>query len=193
MDKRERIFQATEELLAEKGFHSLSMSMVAKHANVATGTIYRYFTDKNDLLRQLYIHVNAQALEALYVDHDPQLTPFEQYRRFWLNAYRLITEDADCLCCKSQYEASPHYEEIERDPQIQAMWQPLYDFFEHGRQQGLFIDLPSRVLCTLSLDSVVHIAQLIRLMDEPLDVSQIDSVILASWRAVLQPTTPSQE
>lgn len=52
---------------------------------------------------------------------------------------------------------------------------------------GLFIDLPPRLLSALSLDSVVHIAHLARLQVSALDEQQIDTIILASWRAILVP------
>jgi hypothetical protein len=39
-----------------------------------------------------------------------------------------------------------------------ATWAPLERFFEQGRQQGLFIDLPILVLQALSLDCVANLA-----------------------------------
>lgn len=56
MDKKERIFEAAHEILGEQGFYGLSIAVVAKKAKVAAGTIYRYFSDKDDLIRQLYQH-----------------------------------------------------------------------------------------------------------------------------------------
>ncbi|MGC5454145.1 TetR/AcrR family transcriptional regulator [Aeromonas veronii bv. sobria] len=50
LDKKESIFNAAHEVLGERGFHGLSIAEVAKKANVATGTIYRYFGDKDDLI-----------------------------------------------------------------------------------------------------------------------------------------------
>ena len=44
--------------------------------------------------------------------------------------------------------------ELEKDPVIMAAWAPLDRFFEQGREQGLFIDLPVRALQVLSLDCV---------------------------------------
>lgn len=185
MNKRERIFQATRELLAEKGFHGLSMSVVAERAEVATGTIYRYFTDKDDLLRQLHHYVNAEAQAALFIDNDPEAPPFEQYRRFWINAFRLLTEDPVCLRCKAQYESSPHYATMKTA--AEDLWQPLLDFFARGRSQGLFIDLPPKLLCVLSIDSVLPIASLVNQQGYRLDEQQKSSIILASWRAILTP------
>ena len=50
MDKKERIFEAAHEILSEQGFYGLSIAVVAKKAKVAAGTIYRYFSDKDDLM-----------------------------------------------------------------------------------------------------------------------------------------------
>ena len=53
VDKRQKIIDAAEKLIAESGFQGLSMHKFAKEAGVAAGTIYRYFSDKEDLLRQV--------------------------------------------------------------------------------------------------------------------------------------------
>lgn len=187
MDKRERIFKATEELLATQGFHGISMSLVAKEAGVAAGTIYRYFSDKDDLLRQLHLHVSLRARDAVFEGVSPDAAPFEQYRQVWLNAFRLLTTDTFCLRCKAQYESSPHFEQMELDPENQQIWLRLQHFFEEGVRQGLFIALPHRVLSALSLDSVMHIAQLDRLAGHALSEAEREEAVHASWRAILKP------
>lgn len=48
--RRERILQATVELASEGGFHGVQMRDVAEHADVALGTLYRYFPSKIHLL-----------------------------------------------------------------------------------------------------------------------------------------------
>ena len=58
-------------------------------------------------------------------------------------------------------------------------------FFEQGRQQGLFIDLPVLVLQALSLDCVANLAQQRRVHDFVLTQEQLETVIRASWNAIL--------
>lgn len=53
-DKREDIVRAAKELIAENGFHGAPMAMIADHANVGAGTIYRYFENKDVLITELY-------------------------------------------------------------------------------------------------------------------------------------------
>jgi TetR/AcrR family fatty acid metabolism transcriptional regulator len=53
-DKRERILAAAVSTFAQHGFFSTRVSDVAKAAGVADGTIYLYFTSKEDLLLSLF-------------------------------------------------------------------------------------------------------------------------------------------
>ncbi|MFT5431638.1 MAG: TetR/AcrR family fatty acid metabolism transcriptional regulator [Myxococcota bacterium] len=53
-DKRERIIRAAVKVFAAKGFYCARVSDVAKEAGVADGTIYLYFSSKEELLRGLF-------------------------------------------------------------------------------------------------------------------------------------------
>jgi len=112
---------------------------------------------------------------------------YAQYRRLWLNIDVIFTSIPNALKCKLQYESSPLGAELERDPVIMAAWAPLERFFEQGRQQGLFVDLPVPVLQSLSLDCVANLAQQRRVHDFELTQEQLETVIRASWNAILNP------
>lgn len=47
------ILVAAEELLLTHGTHAVNMAAIAKRAGIAVGTLYNYFTDKEDLLKSL--------------------------------------------------------------------------------------------------------------------------------------------
>lgn len=55
-DKYERIIQAAILVFAEKGFHHAKVADVAKAAEVADGTIYLYFKNKDDILITVFEH-----------------------------------------------------------------------------------------------------------------------------------------
>ena len=97
MDKKERIFEAAHEILGEQGFYGLSIAMVAKKAKVAAGTIYRYFSDKDDLVRQLYLHTilkcHPQIMEGVQIEE----VSYRQYRRLWLNIDAIFTNYPNAL------------------------------------------------------------------------------------------------
>lgn len=49
-DMIERIFTATNDLMATVGLPNLSMHKIAKEAKISPGTIYIYFKNKDELL-----------------------------------------------------------------------------------------------------------------------------------------------
>lgn len=63
-EKREAILAAALSLFAERGFHGTSVPDLAKKAGVGTGTIYRYFDNKEALVNVLYQHWKLRLLEA---------------------------------------------------------------------------------------------------------------------------------
>ncbi|MEM7184628.1 MAG: helix-turn-helix domain-containing protein, partial [Spirochaetota bacterium] len=52
--KISNILEATLQVMDEFGFEGSSMALIAEKSNVAAGTIYRYFKNKEDLLNALY-------------------------------------------------------------------------------------------------------------------------------------------
>jgi len=53
-DKYSKIIQAATHVFAEKGFYNSKVSDVAKEAEVADGTIYLYFKNKDDILISIF-------------------------------------------------------------------------------------------------------------------------------------------
>ena len=51
-DKKHRIMQAAEALFKARQFHEITLDEVAREADVGKGTIYLYFSDKEDLFFQ---------------------------------------------------------------------------------------------------------------------------------------------
>jgi AcrR family transcriptional regulator len=51
---RMAILDAAEELIARHGLHDAALLQIARHAGVAVGTLYNYFTDRDALIRGLF-------------------------------------------------------------------------------------------------------------------------------------------
>jgi AcrR family transcriptional regulator len=64
--RAERILEAAATVFARKGFHAATIREIAGQADVAEGTIYNYYADKQDLLvamaRQLIARSDGEAL-----------------------------------------------------------------------------------------------------------------------------------
>lgn len=62
---RRQILNSAREIIAELGFSGAQMSDVAKRSGVATGTLYRYFANKEELCRQVFREVSTREMNML--------------------------------------------------------------------------------------------------------------------------------
>ncbi len=58
---RKRIYEAATKLFAENGYQAVTLSDIAKAADVSTGTLYRYFPSKGDFL----VYIGRDSVERL--------------------------------------------------------------------------------------------------------------------------------
>lgn len=64
-DTRQRILDAAAKLFAAQRFHEVRMDDVAVAADVAKGTLYRYFRDKEELYRDLVSSAASQIWQVV--------------------------------------------------------------------------------------------------------------------------------
>ncbi|MEE2059809.1 TetR/AcrR family transcriptional regulator [Rhodococcus artemisiae] len=63
--QRDSIVSAAVGLLTEHGYKGLSIAAVAERAGVATGTVYRHFTDKSDLMVRVFREQCGREVDAV--------------------------------------------------------------------------------------------------------------------------------
>lgn len=64
--KKKKLLCAAQELFLEKGVSKTSVSEIATRAQVAKGTFYLYFTDKEDLLDQLLFQMSHDIIQRAF-------------------------------------------------------------------------------------------------------------------------------
>jgi AcrR family transcriptional regulator len=62
---RERIVRAATELVARGGYREAQVATVAERAGVATGTVYRHFPSKADLLTEVFRVASQREVDAV--------------------------------------------------------------------------------------------------------------------------------
>ncbi len=86
-DKRRRILDAAVSVFAERGFYNAKVSEIAKVAQVADGTIYLYFKNKEDILIQVFIDamdeiLRRQELALAALEAEQKADPSSRLREF---------------------------------------------------------------------------------------------------------------
>ncbi len=90
--KHQKIMAAAVEVFSEKGFYNSRVSDIAKRANVADGTIYLYFKNKDDILITLFEEEFGKIVEELRAELEREEDPIEKIRRFIIGHFKIMSK-----------------------------------------------------------------------------------------------------
>jgi TetR/AcrR family fatty acid metabolism transcriptional regulator len=147
-DKRQRILQAAVKVLARKGYHKAKVSEIARRADVADGTIYLYFRNKEDILVSLFDEVMAEHIAQGRAEVKAATGAPDRLLAIARHHLRLLGGNRD-LAVVFQVELRQSTQFMER---FTASW--LQDYFSviddviaQGQREGtLRPDLPRKVV-----------------------------------------------
>lgn len=96
-EKRELIRRAAVRVIAEHGFHEATTRMIATAAGTATGTIYNYFSTKEEILAYIVEVERSRRMAFLREVVDSGLSPRDKLRRFLEMHFRQVAADPDTV------------------------------------------------------------------------------------------------
>lgn len=78
-NKEQDIINSAISIFAEKGFHNAKISDIAKEANVATGSVYRYFKNKEDIIIKIFEELWSKLFSEIEnLTDNSSLSPLEK-------------------------------------------------------------------------------------------------------------------
>lgn len=182
-DKKTAILNATLDLISENGFHNSPMSILAKKANVATGTIYHYFENKEQLIIELYFCVREKITQSITIDEDPNRSYRERFRRFFFSLYQYHITHPKEFQFLEQYASSPFIAKLDREGQNKPI-QPIIDFVRKGVVTMQLRDMPTRLLWAL-MQAQIHAIVRLHLNNEMIiDDENLANAFQACWEGL---------
>ncbi|MEX2595778.1 MAG: TetR/AcrR family transcriptional regulator [Salibacteraceae bacterium] len=64
-ERRAQILDAALHVFAEEGYHTASVSKIAKRASISKGLMYNYFTSKEELLKTIVLEIFEEVMEGM--------------------------------------------------------------------------------------------------------------------------------
>lgn len=156
-DKRKRILGSALKLFTEKGIDSTSTASIAKSAKVATGTVFHYFSNKEELVNECYIFVKKQLTKELETVNSKDLR--DKGRLYWrttINWYLNNEEEATFL---GIYHHDPKVNGGRSLSIMAEMSGLIVGFFEEGRKKGILKGFSDDYLCLLANESTILAAK----------------------------------
>lgn len=127
-EKREAILDAALDLFSERGFYGTAVPLLAESAKVATGSIYRYFENKEAIVNALYRRekelLGKTLLEAFPFDSPPR----DQFHFFWTAAMKYARQHPKGLAFLELHHHQSYLDDTCRELEARIL-APAYAFF----------------------------------------------------------------
>jgi TetR/AcrR family fatty acid metabolism transcriptional regulator len=94
-NKRERIIAAAGRLFGERGYHNTTTAEIAEAAGVAAGTIYIYFSSKEELLVAVFEEFLSEHMDRLRSAVAAERDPISKIRVLLTRGFRLMEENPE--------------------------------------------------------------------------------------------------
>lgn len=180
-DKRKAILKSALELINEQGFHGTSMSHLAKHANVAAGTIYHYFESKEMMICAVHTDIVDRLLERLQGANDLELAYKERAKKVWMAFYNFHVENPAILRFYEQFVNSPYYFQNTHRMRISEFF---IQIIEDGIAQGIIVKQNPEILSTLFIGSMISSLKMTCYKEMNLSQQDLDAIMEIQWRGM---------
>jgi AcrR family transcriptional regulator len=186
LDKRDEIVRAAKELIAEHGFHGAPMAMIAEHAKVGAGTIYRYFENKDILITELYKDLEEKMFPLIREGYELNKPLRERFLHLGTALLRYFIENPLDFRYLEQFHNSPYGVEHRRDKLLgeKEGCNEFRDLFEEGVSRQVIKEFPLVVLFALSFGPLVSTARDHILGFVTMDNALITRIIEACWDGI---------
>jgi AcrR family transcriptional regulator len=157
-EKRLAVMEAALDLFVEQGFHGAPTSLIAQRAGVGVGTIYRYFSSKDDLIHHIFDELHRKLHERVSEKQEDGATIRERLTRLLEQLLVIFMESPKEFRFLEQYHYSPFAGTGRREIPDEEH-NSLRRLLREGRDGGLFKEAPIPVLEGFALGPVVFLAK----------------------------------
>ncbi len=138
---KQSIFEATVSEMKRYGPKGIRMDRVAKAAEMATGTLYNYFTDKDALLLHVIDTLFDPYHESLRDTLNSDANPREKLEDYFQQTCRTLNEQQDIIAILVQAKDLGLKPEIKRDPEEDfqtVVIRIICEIVKEGMAKGVF-------------------------------------------------------
>ena len=193
-DKRDAILRATLELVAAQGFHDAPCALIAERAGVASGTIYRYFENKDLLILALYAELEGRITSCLLEGYRADQPIRERFIHLIRGILGYFISNPLEFKYIEQFHNSPYGTAVRRDKLLgntdssdSSCKCDIYkQLFSEGVELQVIKNLPMAVLFDLAFGPIISVARNHILGFVQLDERLMQQIAEACWDSLRQ-------
>jgi AcrR family transcriptional regulator len=144
-DKRDDILQAALILFAERGYYGTPVSLIADKAGVGSGTIYRYFKDKDELVNVLYRTWKQTFVEHISKGLDPEQPIRTQFHQVWEALASFALANREAYIFLEAHHHAPYLDQASQTLTEESLAR-FATIIMAGQEQQIIVDGPPQLL-----------------------------------------------
>jgi TetR/AcrR family fatty acid metabolism transcriptional regulator len=138
-EKYYRIIQAATKIFARKGFYQSKISEIAREAQVADGTIYIYFENKDDILISLFEEQMRVVLDNMVRQISREDDPAKKLEKFALTHLELIEQNQNMAeIIQVEVRQSSKFMKEYKNEKFAEYLDLIRDIIRQGQEEGVF-------------------------------------------------------
>lgn len=181
LDKQQRIKQAIVQLFLRDGINGISMAKIAQEAGVSPATIYIYYSNKEEMLIEVYREYSHQSYYYLMQQMQPKMSGAELIECIVRGIYTYTVEHEEVFSFLEQCSRSPSLSETVSERECCC---DVFDLIHRYQELGIIRRYTDASLYAVLFSPVKFLAQNRRMLQG--DVSrQLDELVQMMQRLLL--------
>ena len=181
IDKQTEILRAALKLFVENGFHGTPTSLIAKEAGVANGTLFHYFSTKEELIVSLYVAIKKNLSACMVLEEDSFSSLKEQMKYIYVSALKWGIDNTTEFRFIQQFISSPYLLKLAPE-EIQQKNTRILQLFQQGIDEKIIKKLPIDLINTLVNSHLFGVSQYVNQCQ--LAASERDNIISYSFELI---------
>ncbi|MFZ4521663.1 MAG: TetR/AcrR family transcriptional regulator [Bacteroidales bacterium] len=147
--KAQHILEQVEKLYRRYGIKSVTMDDVASHLGVSKKTIYEFFSDKEDLVKQVLLFDHDHRCDFLNALENENLNAIESL----FEVYKMINATLREFNPSMEYDIKKYYPNLflkMREVKRKRMYEAVFNNLNQGKKEGLYRkELNSKIIAKI--------------------------------------------
>ena len=185
LDKEKSIIDEVSRIILKEGIADVSMSKIAKASGISSSTIYVYFSDKEDLLKQVYLAKKRQLVAFLSQNINTKPNNSVKFvQQFMYALYDFGMQYHEALMIIEQFNNSPILDSLKIKKE--ESYQGFEQLFEAVKHTPEFVISSPAVILGFVYAPIVLFVKALKTRQIDNKTIMIDQVVVMCMNALLK-------
>ena len=174
---------ATLRLVIRTGFSGLKIADVAREAGIGTGTMYVYYSDKEQLIEDVYLTTKKEIAAVLFDPAHLSDTFQETFKRMWLAYFGFCLQQPEKVLFVEQFLYSGLISE-DLIAETEVMFIPLDNLLIQAQEQGLIKKVSVEIAKAFIQGAIHEVVKVITKKEYRLIQGELEKCFEMAWGSI---------